>query len=329
MARPKFPRFVGFLPGTTYFKPAGVPMLDLEEVIIGRDEIEALRLKNIQGLSQEEAAGQMAVSQSTFHRLLSSACEKVTDAIVNGKALRIEGGTITVPETFPPSQGKGRRCAGGRRGRAGISRNHEGGSMKIAITSIDGSPEGMVDERFGRARQILVYDVETGKYEAAENSKQMNLAEGAGIQTAQNVVNLGVSAVISGHLGPKAYHVLKTAGVDVYTAVNMTVAEAVRQYREGTLGRLLGADVEGHGKRKGGSIMPGGDGTGPRGMGGRGAGCGRPSGSAVGRQGARGAGRGPAREVICPNCGERMPHQLGIPCFQQKCPKCGSAMVRA
>jgi len=245
-ARPTFPRNVGFLPGITYFKPAGVRMVELEEVILGHDEIEAMRLKHLLGLSQEEAAGQMNISQPTFHRLLSSACEKMTDAVVNGKALRIEGGNIAVPEGSLPSCGKGRTCRQGRAKRSGSIQQHEGGAMKVAVTSIDGTMEGMVDERFGRARKLIVYDIGTDTFEVAENSKQMNLAQGAGIQSAQNVVNLGVSAVISGHLGPKAFQVLKSAGVDAYSAVNMTAAEAVKQYREGGLKKLAGADVQGH-----------------------------------------------------------------------------------
>ena len=56
MARPTFPRNVGFLPGITYFKPAGVRMFELEQVVLGHDEIEAMRLKHLLGLSQEEAA---------------------------------------------------------------------------------------------------------------------------------------------------------------------------------------------------------------------------------------------------------------------------------
>jgi predicted DNA-binding protein (UPF0251 family)/predicted Fe-Mo cluster-binding NifX family protein len=249
VARPTFPRNVGFLPGITYFKPAGVRIVDLEEVVLGHDEIEAMRLKHSLGLSQEEAAGQMNISQPTFHRLLSSAWEKITDAIVNGKALRIEGGNISVPEGSWPSCGKGRMCAPGRQGRAkksGSVRQHEGGAMKIAVTSTDGTLEGMVDERFGRARKLIVYDTGTGTFEVTENSKQMNLAQGAGIQAAQNVVNLGVGAIISGHLGPKAFQVFQSAGIDTYSAVNMTVADALRQYREGSLHKLAGADVEGH-----------------------------------------------------------------------------------
>ncbi len=118
--------------------------------------------------------------------------------------------------------------------------------MKIAITSMDGTLEGMVDERFGRARKLIVYDIATDTFEVAENSPQMNLAQGAGIQAAQNVVNLGVRTIISGHLGPKAFQVLQSAGIEAYSAVNMTVADAIKQYREGSLNKLAGADVQGH-----------------------------------------------------------------------------------
>jgi predicted Fe-Mo cluster-binding NifX family protein len=118
--------------------------------------------------------------------------------------------------------------------------------MRIGITSMEGTLEGAVDERFGRARKVIVYDTSTDTFEVAENSKQMNLAQGAGIQAAQNVVSLGVRSIISGHLGPKAFHVLQSAGVDAYSAESMTVAEAIRHYRSGTLKKLSGADVQGH-----------------------------------------------------------------------------------
>jgi predicted DNA-binding protein (UPF0251 family)/predicted Fe-Mo cluster-binding NifX family protein len=247
MSRPTFPRNVGFLPGVTYFRPAGIRVADLKEVILGHDEIEAIRLKNLQGMSQEEAAEQMNVSQPTLHRLLSSAYNKMTDAIVNGKALRIEGGNICLPRDFSPACGKGRSCQrGGRKKPPSPPVGTEAGGARIAVSSMDGTIEGMVDERFGRARKLIVYDLDTGGWEVAENIQQMNLAQGAGTQTAQNVISFGVKAVISGHLGPNAFSILHTAGVEAYSAVNMTVADAVKSYKEGCLVRLFEADVPGH-----------------------------------------------------------------------------------
>lgn len=101
MPRPRKPRFVEFLPDVTYFKPAGVPMAALDEVRLGVDELEALRLKDLEGLDQEECARRMNLAQSTFQRLLAGAREKLTRGIVEGKAIRIEGGDYRfVARTF-------------------------------------------------------------------------------------------------------------------------------------------------------------------------------------------------------------------------------------
>lgn len=92
VTRPRNCRRVFFQPETVYFKPAGVRMQELQEVIITVDEIESIRLKDLSGMEQEEAAKKMNISQPTFHRLILSARKKISDAIVNGKAIKIEGG---------------------------------------------------------------------------------------------------------------------------------------------------------------------------------------------------------------------------------------------
>lgn len=89
MTRPRLCRRVGFNAHVNYFKPQGVPMRFLEIVELSLEEAEALRLKNIKGLDQKEAAGKMNTSQSTFQRILSSAYRKVSDALINGKAIKI------------------------------------------------------------------------------------------------------------------------------------------------------------------------------------------------------------------------------------------------
>jgi predicted Fe-Mo cluster-binding NifX family protein len=118
--------------------------------------------------------------------------------------------------------------------------------MKIAITSIDGTMEGMLDERFGRARKIIIYDTETKDASTADNTVNLNAAQGAGIQSAQNILNAGAKAVISGHLGPNAYKVLHGAGVEIYTATGMTVSDALAAFEQGKLNKLSDADVSGH-----------------------------------------------------------------------------------
>lgn len=95
MPRPRRLRRVFFEPNVTYFKPAGVRMNELDEVTLTIDELEAIRLKDAEGMEQQQAAKKMDISQPTFHRLLLSARKKIADALSNGKALRIEGGDFT------------------------------------------------------------------------------------------------------------------------------------------------------------------------------------------------------------------------------------------
>ena len=90
--RPRMYRLVHHEPDVEYFKPAGVRMRDLEVVILTFEELEALRLVDLEGLEQEEAAEKMGVSRKTLWRELQSARGKVADALVNGKAIQIEGG---------------------------------------------------------------------------------------------------------------------------------------------------------------------------------------------------------------------------------------------
>ena len=98
MARPRCPRHVHDLPPCVYFKPQGVPMSELDEILLSVDEFEALRLADQRGLYQEQAARKMKVSRATFGRIIGSARQKVADALVTGQALRIEGGDFKLAE---------------------------------------------------------------------------------------------------------------------------------------------------------------------------------------------------------------------------------------
>jgi predicted DNA-binding protein (UPF0251 family) len=92
MVRPRLCRRILAEPDVTYFKPRGIPMRELEEVILSVEEFEAVRLKDLEGLEQEECAKKMKISQPTFHRLVLSARKKIAEAIVRGKAIQIQGG---------------------------------------------------------------------------------------------------------------------------------------------------------------------------------------------------------------------------------------------
>jgi predicted DNA-binding protein (UPF0251 family) len=87
--RPRLRRWVRFNPRVTYFKPQGIPLRTLDMVELTVEELEALRLKNIKGLDQVECAQKMKTSQSTFQRILTSAYKKVSQALVEGKAIRV------------------------------------------------------------------------------------------------------------------------------------------------------------------------------------------------------------------------------------------------
>jgi len=92
MGRQPLSRRVGALPRVNYFKPAGIPLASIQEVRLSIEEAEAIRLKDVEGLEQDACARKMSVSRSTFARILLSARQKIADALLNGKAIRIEGG---------------------------------------------------------------------------------------------------------------------------------------------------------------------------------------------------------------------------------------------
>jgi predicted DNA-binding protein (UPF0251 family) len=92
MVRPIKDRLVAFNPDVSYFKPRGIPLMELEEVILKVDECEAIRLADLMNLSHEAAGQQMGVSRATFGRIVQRARKCIADAVINGKAIRIEGG---------------------------------------------------------------------------------------------------------------------------------------------------------------------------------------------------------------------------------------------
>ena len=118
--------------------------------------------------------------------------------------------------------------------------------MKVAISITGESLESPLDPRFGRAARFLLYDLDAGLARLVENDEARAASQGAGIQAAEMVVRAGASAVVTGHCGPKAFQVLRQAGVKVYTLPATSAAEALGKLRAGTLVEQLEADVAGH-----------------------------------------------------------------------------------
>ena len=118
--------------------------------------------------------------------------------------------------------------------------------MKIAITAQGKELSSEIDLRFGRAKWIIVVDSETGDFTAHDNVVNLNAVQGAGIQTGQNIANLGVEAVITGNVGPNAFKTLDTAGVKMFLAEKTTVQEAIDALKAGKLEEVDQANVEGH-----------------------------------------------------------------------------------
>jgi predicted Fe-Mo cluster-binding NifX family protein len=117
--------------------------------------------------------------------------------------------------------------------------------MRIAVTAEGSELTSPVDPHFGRAKQFLIVDTDTNEVEVVDNAQNLNAAQGAGIQAARTVSQLGVEAVLTGNCGPNAFRTLAAAGVKIYIGITGSVAEAVEQFKAGQLALAEDANVQG------------------------------------------------------------------------------------
>jgi predicted Fe-Mo cluster-binding NifX family protein len=117
--------------------------------------------------------------------------------------------------------------------------------MKIAVTSTGTALDSQVDARFGRAAYFIVVDTDTMQFAAVENAN-VDAGGGAGINSAKAVIDAGVQAILTGNCGPNAHRTLSAAKVKLYTGVQGTVAQAVEQFKAGTIKEASSANVESH-----------------------------------------------------------------------------------
>jgi predicted Fe-Mo cluster-binding NifX family protein len=118
--------------------------------------------------------------------------------------------------------------------------------MIIAISASGKSMEDLFEKRFGRAPFFIIYHTEDKSFTSKDNQQNLNAVQGAGIQSAQNILDEGVQALITGHCGPKAWQILSNAEIKVYCAEASTVKDALEQFLQGKLKALENADVESH-----------------------------------------------------------------------------------
>jgi predicted Fe-Mo cluster-binding NifX family protein len=119
--------------------------------------------------------------------------------------------------------------------------------MKIAITSYGEDLASRADRSFGRAKWFILVDTETGAFEAHSNEQNVNAAQGAGIQAAQNVANLGAEAVLTGNVGPNAFRTLNAAAIRIFIIKgDMTVEQALAEWKEEKLQETTESTIEGH-----------------------------------------------------------------------------------
>jgi predicted DNA-binding protein (UPF0251 family)/predicted Fe-Mo cluster-binding NifX family protein len=264
MSRPCKCRRVCFMPGVTYFTPAGIPMSRLTENCLSHEEVEAIRLRDLERLEQMECGMKMNVSRPTFQRILASARLKIADSLLTGKALRIEGGNY---EFTKADELSGSAETGSEEGRSvqeggptGLGKGLTGGtavSNKIAVISDDGKT---ISQHFGRAPYYVVVTLDNNKIISKEQrakaghhsfgaQAEEHPAPGAphgfdaGSQAKHAVMAqpIGDCRVLrAGGMGRGAYESLKSAGIESIITDVSDIDRAVALYSEGKLPNLIG-----------------------------------------------------------------------------------------
>ncbi len=261
MARPCKCRRICFIPGVTYFKPAGIPMRDLEENCLSLEEIEAIRLRDLERLEQVECAQEMNISRPTYQRVLASARRKIADSLLSGKALRIEGGNYelsnqqTEPVSESPAVGTDNVTTLDNKINWNTSRG-EKGNMKIAVISED---EKTISQHFGMASLYVVVTIEDGKVvskEARAKAGHHNLGGhheehstpgqrhgfDAGAQQTHATMAGNINdcqVLIAGGMGWGAHESLKGFNIEPIITDVKDIDQAVKLYLEGKLPNLM------------------------------------------------------------------------------------------
>lgn len=261
MARPSKCRVVSAAPATTFFKPRGVPMQELTEVYLSMDGFEAIRLADIEGMKQADAAEKMGVSRQTFGRILSGARRTVAEALFRGMALRVDGGNVELkglacdqnPTVNDAVREYNTATCIYEPSASAAEQHHKEIDMseinKVAVTSDGPDLDGPLDPRFGRAAGFMIVNPKTFEYTYLDNGSSQAMSQGAGIQAAENVAQSGAQVVLTGYVGPKAFQALSAAGITVVQNMeNLTIRQAVERFNAGEISEASQPNKHGHWK---------------------------------------------------------------------------------
>jgi predicted DNA-binding protein (UPF0251 family)/predicted Fe-Mo cluster-binding NifX family protein len=227
LARPAKWRCLECLPGAKLFGPVGVSARQLEKLRMSFDELEALRLLHLEGITQADAGSRLGVSASTVSRMADRAHRVVTEALVTGKAVCVEGGPVTVVRVSQDV--KAVRSAEQASRDVGPA-SEQGEKMIVAVPYLQGS----VNAHFGSTQAFLIAEGEDGKVEQATvyevQGMQHNHAGIAGFLKEQ-----GVSAILAGGMGAPMQEALKAQGFELYCGVSGPAVEAVEAFLRGEI----------------------------------------------------------------------------------------------
>ena len=225
MPRPQRCRRICGKPKFACFHPEAAS--ECEEIMLTLDEYEVIRLVDLEKLTHEECAKQMDVSRTTVTEIYESARQKIADSIVNGRRLRIEGGSYRICGGAD-SCGRSGRCGGAGSFCEKITIGEEAKQMRIAVTY----ENGQVFQHFGHSEQFKIYTVEGGKITASEVVDTNGSGHGA---LAGFLAAKAVDTLICGGIGGGAQSALAQNGIKLYGGVSGSADEAVNSLLSGSL----------------------------------------------------------------------------------------------
>lgn len=252
MPRPQRKRVIYQLPVCREFVPGGrlpgMPKETDETVCLSLDELEAIRLCDLEGLDQAQAALRLGVSRSTFQNILRGARAKAAEALVNGRTLRIGGGNVAYSDDA--AFGCCRWTLESVAKTGGLpdctDREEKERNMRIAVTY--DSTDGEIFQHFGRTEAFKVYDVSEGKVTGSEVVGTNGQGHGA---LAGVLLGLHADVLICGGIGGGAQMALADAGIRLFGGCSGSADAAVRDFLAGTLSYQEDVRCEHHGHAEG------------------------------------------------------------------------------